>query len=153
VRLECTFLPLAPSIDGRQTRIFRPACRHRAEFSSKARGTVITTAMEFHLGDNMPEMSSTHSVKSLNHRFTRAELARALRLAIADEYEAIQIYEQIAESTEDEEIREVIMHIVEEEQKHADQFWDLLARVIPEEREIYDSAVEENKAIIQRIRS
>ena len=109
--------------------------------------------MEFHLGDNMPEMSSTHSVKSLNHRFTRAELARALRLAIADEYEAIQIYEQIAESTEDEEIREVIMHIVEEEQKHADRFWDLLARVIPEEREIYDSAVEENKEIIQRIRS
>ena len=101
----------------------------------------------------MPEMSSTHSVKSLNHRFTRAELARALRLAIADEYEAIQIYEQIVETTEDEEIREVIMHIVEEEQKHADQFWDLLARVIPEEREIYDSAVEENKEIIQRIRS
>ena len=44
------------------------------------------------------------------------------------------------------------MHIVEEEQKHADQFWDLLARVIPEEREIYDSAVEENKEIIQKLK-
>lgn len=100
----------------------------------------------------MPEMSSAHSVKSLNHKFSSIELARALRLAIADEYEAIQIYEQIAESTEDATIREVIMHIVEEEQKHADQFWDLLGRVIPEEHEIYDSAVEENKEIIQKIR-
>ncbi|KQM11625.1 hypothetical protein AOA80_07160 [Methanomassiliicoccales archaeon RumEn M1] len=99
----------------------------------------------------MPEMSSAHSVKSLNHKFTKTELARALRLAIADEYEAIQIYEQIAESTEEPQIREVIMHIVEEEQKHADQFWDLLARVIPEERELYDSAVEENKEIIRNV--
>lgn len=103
-------------------------------------------------GDIIPEMSSAHSVKSLNHTFNKTELARALRLAIADEYEAIQIYEQIAESTEDPRIREVVIHIVEEEQKHADQFWDLLARVIPEEREIYDSAVEENKEIIQKLK-
>ena len=79
-------------------------------------------------------------------------MARALRLAIADEYEAIQIYEQIAESTEDAKIKEVVMHIVEEEQKHADQFWDLLARVIPEEHGIYDSAVEENKEIIGKMK-
>ena len=100
----------------------------------------------------MPEMSSAHSVKSLNHKFSKTELARALRLAIADEYEAIQIYEQIAESTEDAKIKEVVMHIVEEEQKHADQFWDLLARVIPEEHRIYDSAVEENKEIIGKMK-
>ncbi|NLI74117.1 MAG: rubrerythrin [Euryarchaeota archaeon] len=100
----------------------------------------------------MPEMSSAHSVKSLNHKFTKNELARALRLAIADEYEAIQIYEQIAESVEDDELKAIIMHIVEEEQKHADQFWDLLARVKPEEHELYDSAVEENKEIIQKIK-
>jgi len=100
----------------------------------------------------MPDMSNVHPVVSLDRKFTKQELARALRLAISDEYEAIQIYEQIAECTDDPEIRQVIMHIVEEEQVHADQFWDLLARVIPEERQLYDEAIEENKEIIQKMR-
>jgi rubrerythrin len=100
----------------------------------------------------MPNMSNIHSVASMERKLSKQELARALRLAIADEYEAIQIYEQIAEGTDDPKIREVIMHIVKEEQVHADQFWDLLAKVIPKEHELYDEAVEENKEIIQKVR-
>jgi len=79
---------------------------------------------------------------------TKDELARALRLSIADEYEAIQIYQQMAEGVDDKGIKKVIMDIIREEQKHASQFWELLSRVVPEEEEIYDEAVKENKELI-----
>jgi rubrerythrin len=97
---------------------------------------------------HMSDLSGVHSVLSINRKLSKDELARALRLSIADEYEAIQIYQQMAEGIEDEGMKKVVMDIIGEEQKHASQFWDLLARVVPEEEHIYHEAVKENKEII-----
>jgi uncharacterized protein len=79
---------------------------------------------------------------------TDEDLGRALRYAIADEYEAVQIYSQISEATEDPALRAVIDEIVSEEKKHASQFWDLLSRVDPEEHSAWRRAVDENKKLI-----
>ncbi len=85
-------------------------------------------------------------------KLSKQEMARALRLAIADEYEAVQIYSQIAEATDDEGIKAVVMDIVKEEQRHASQFWELLAEVDPYEEEAWHKADEENKELKKKAR-
>jgi rubrerythrin len=83
-------------------------------------------------------------VLSIPRKFTKPELARALRQSIADEYEAIHVYTQIAEATDDKFIKAVIMDIVWEEQLHASQFWELLSEVDPSESVAWEQAVKEN---------
>jgi hypothetical protein len=94
------------------------------------------------------DFGSALETVGLGAYMTNEDLGRALRYAIADEYEAVQIYSQIAESTEDPSLRAVIDDIVSEEKKHASQFWDLLSRIDPEEHTAWKKAVGENKRII-----
>lgn len=49
----------------------------------------------------MPEFGTPFSVLGLERKITKEELIRAIRLFIAAEYEAIQLYEEIAEATDD----------------------------------------------------
>ena len=49
----------------------------------------------------MPEFATPHSVKSSEKLLTQSETIRAIRFAIASEYEAIQIYEEIIEGVEE----------------------------------------------------
>ena len=46
----------------------------------------------------MPEFATPHSVKASDKPLTHNEMIRAIRFAIASEYEAIQIYEEIIEA-------------------------------------------------------
>ena len=93
----------------------------------------------------MTEFGSALEAIGFEDLFTEADLARALRYAIADEYEAIQIYSQISEAMQDLRMRAVIDDIVGEEKKHASQFWDLLSRIDPDEHRQWDKAVEVNR--------
>jgi rubrerythrin len=102
---------------------------------------------------DMADIGNAQGVIGFDRKLTSKELARALRLSIADEYEAIQVYSQIAEATEDEGVRAVIMDIVGEEQRHASQFWELLAEVDPSEHVAWEKAVKENKALMEEARS
>ena len=45
----------------------------------------------------MPDFAPAFTVKASDRKLTRGELIRAIRLSIADEYEAIQVYTQLAE--------------------------------------------------------
>ena len=101
----------------------------------------------------MTDIGNARGVIGFDRKLTNKELARALRLSISDEYEAIQVYSQIAEATEDEGIRAVIMDIVAEEQRHASQFWELLAEVDPSEHVAWEMAVKENQDLLERARS
>ena len=96
----------------------------------------------------MTSFGNPDEVLSIGRKLTAEELKRALRLSIADEYEAVHVYTLIAEAVEDEKFRAVIMDIVREEQVHASQFWDLLARIDPSESEAYERAVKENKELM-----
>ncbi len=92
----------------------------------------------------MAEFNNANNVLAIPKKFNNAEMARALRQSIADEYEAIHVYTQIAEATEDSYIRAVITDIVWEEQLHASQFWELLSEVDPSEHQAWNAAVKEN---------
>ena len=65
---------------------------------------------------------------------THDELVRAIRFMIAAEYEAIQLYTQLAESIDNKLAQEVLLDISNEEKEHAGEFLRLLQVLAPEDR-------------------
>ncbi|MBO3840338.1 MAG: demethoxyubiquinone hydroxylase family protein [Thermoproteota archaeon] len=51
-----------------------------------------------------------------------------LRVAIIAELDAINLYEQLAQATDDEEIKKILMDIAREEKTHVGEFQALLLR-------------------------
>jgi len=62
---------------------------------------------------------------------------------IAAEYEAIQLYMQLAESTDYELAKEVLVDIANEERVHAGEFLKLLYHLEPEEENYYKEGFKE----------
>jgi rubrerythrin len=91
----------------------------------------------------MPEFGSPFSGIALDRKVTKSELVRAIRFMIAAEYEAIQLYMQLAESTDNELAKEVLIDIADEERVHAGEFLKLLYHLDPEEEEYYKEGFEE----------
>ena len=91
----------------------------------------------------MPEFGSPFSGQALDRKLTKSELVRAIRFMIAAEYEAIQLYMQLAESTDDELAKEVLIDIANEERVHAGEFLKLLYHLDPEEENYYKESFEE----------
>ncbi|HHO47975.1 MAG TPA: rubrerythrin [Desulfobacteraceae bacterium] len=100
----------------------------------------------------MPEFCSPFTVKKSDRKLTREELIRAIRFMIAAEYEAIQLYQQTAESTDDKLAREVLIDIANEEKEHAGEFLRLLHELDPEENKFYQEGYEEVEEMITRIK-
>ena len=91
----------------------------------------------------MPEFGSPFSGLALDRKVTKSELVRAVRFMIAAEYEAVQLYMQLAESTDDELAKEVLVDIANEERVHAGEFLKLLYHLEPEEEKYYKEGFEE----------
>jgi rubrerythrin len=94
-------------------------------------------------GNIMPEFGSPFSGLALDRKVTKSELVRAIRFMVAAEYEAIQLYMQLAESTDDPLAKEVLIDIANEERVHAGEFLRLLYHLDPEEEEYYKDGFEE----------
>jgi len=62
---------------------------------------------------------------------------------IAAEYEAIQLYMQLAESTDNKLAIEVLKDIADEERVHAGEFLRLLRVLAPDEEKFYAKGAEE----------
>jgi rubrerythrin len=58
-----------------------------------------------------------------------------LRLAIIAELDAVTLYEQLAATTENEAIRDVLLDVAKEEKTHVGEFQTLLLRVDPDQVE------------------
>ena len=99
----------------------------------------------------MPEFSSPFSVLKNDRLLTREELIRAIRFMIAAEYEAIQMYQQTAESTDNPLAREVLLDIADEEKEHAGEFLRLLRELDPEEEKFYEEGYGEVEEMIEKI--
>ena len=99
----------------------------------------------------MPEFSSPFSVLKNDRLLTREELIRAIRFMIAAEYEAIQMYQQTAESTDNPLAREVLLDIADEEKEHAGEFLRLLRELDPEEEKFYAEGYGEVEEMIEKI--
>ena len=99
----------------------------------------------------MPEFASAFSGLKNDRKLTHSELVRAIRLMIAAEYEAIQIYVQLAESIDNELAKEVLMDIADEERVHAGEFLRLLQELAPDENGFYAEGAAEVEAEIAKI--
>ena len=98
----------------------------------------------------MPEFGSPFSGLKNDRKLTHEELVRAIRFMIAAEYEAIQLYMQLAESIDNELAIEVLKDIADEERVHAGEFLQLLRELDPEEEKFYEEGATEVKEEIGR---
>ncbi len=71
---------------------------------------------------------------------------------ISAEYEAIQLYMQLAESTDNKLAIEVLKDIADEERVHAGEFLRLLQELAPEEVTLYAKGAEEVEEEIGKMR-
>ena len=100
----------------------------------------------------MPEFGTPFSGLKNDRKLTKEELIRAVRFLIAAEYEAVQLYMQLAESTDDKLAKEVLVDIADEELVHAGEFLTLLKQLAPDEEQFYYKGAEEVKEIIAKLR-
>ncbi len=91
----------------------------------------------------MPEFCQPFAALDSNGEIDHEELVRLIRLAIASEGEAIQIYTQIAEASSNELAKKVLTDVVHEEKVHIGSFLKLLKTVEPEEFKYYDKGMKE----------
>ena len=100
----------------------------------------------------MPEFCDPFSVMKGDRKLTHEELVRAIRFMIAAEYEAIQLYQQTAESTDNELAKEVLLDIADEEKEHAGEFLRLLRELDPDEEKFYKEGSEEVEEMIAKVK-
>lgn len=100
----------------------------------------------------MPEFGTPFAGLKYDRKLTKAELIRAIRYMIAAEYEAIQLYMQLAESTDNKLAIEVLKDIAEEETVHGGEFLRLLKELAPEEEKLYAEGAEEVEEMIEEVR-
>ncbi len=86
-----------------------------------------------------------------SRKLTASELIRAVRLMVVDEYEAISVYMQLAESTDNELAREVLIDIANEERVHVGEFLRLLKELAPDEEKWYADGASEVEAEIAKM--
>lgn len=101
----------------------------------------------------MPEFSNAFSGLKEDRMLTHDELVRAIRFMIAAEYEAIQLYTQLAESTDHELTKEVLLDISNEEKEHAGEFYRLLQVLAPDEQGFYDEGIGETNEKIDKLKA
>jgi rubrerythrin len=91
----------------------------------------------------MPEFTNPFSGVIPGRKLTDAELARALRLDLAAEEEAVHIYEAHADATDNELAKKVLHDIADEERVHAGEFQRLLNILLPDEAKLLAQGAEE----------
>jgi len=100
----------------------------------------------------MPDFGNPFSGLKKDRKLTKEELIRAIRFMIAAEYEAIQLYMQLAESTDNKLAIEVLKDIADEERVHAGEFLRLLKELAPDEEKFYTEGAEEVEEEIEKLK-
>lgn len=98
----------------------------------------------------MPEFGTPFSGRAMDRKVTHEELIRAIRFMVAAEYEAIQLYMQLAESTDNNLAIEVLTDIADEERVHAGEFLRLLHELAPDEENFYGEGAKEVEGEIEK---
>lgn len=100
----------------------------------------------------MPDFGKPFAGLKNDRKLTDAELVRSIRFMVAAEYEAIQLYMQLAESTDNKLVKEVLVDIADEERVHAGEFLRLLKELDPEEDKFYAEGAKEVEEEIQKMK-
>ncbi len=99
----------------------------------------------------MPDFGSPFSGLARKEKITPEELVRAIRFMVAAEYEAVQLYMQLAESTDNRLAIAVLKDIADEERIHAGEFLRLLKELAPDEEKFYAEGAEEVEEEIEKM--
>jgi len=100
----------------------------------------------------MPIFGSPFSGLTNDRKLTDAELIRAIRFMVAAEYEATQLYMQLAESTDNKLAVEVLKDIADEERVHVGEFLRLLSELAPDEEKFYAEGAKEVEKEIKKMK-
>ena len=100
----------------------------------------------------MPEFGTPFSGLAKERKVTKEELIRAIRFMVAAEYEAVQLYMQLAESTDEKLAKDVLKDIADEERVHAGEFLRLLKHLAPDEEGFYAKGAEEVEEEIKKLK-
>ncbi len=100
----------------------------------------------------MPEFGNPFSVLKSEKKLSHEELVRAIRFLVSAEYEAVQLYIQLAESTDNQLAKAVLKDIADEEKVHAGEFLRLLMELVPDEEKFYKKGYEEVEEIIEEFK-
>lgn len=100
----------------------------------------------------MPEFGNPFSGLANDRKLTESELIRAIRFMVAAEYEAVQLYMQLAESTDNKLAQEVLIDIADEERVHAGEFLRLLKQLAPDEEKFYAEGAEEVQELMDKLK-
>jgi rubrerythrin len=73
-----------------------------------------------------------------------------LRAALIAELDAINLYEQMADLTEDERIKRVLLEVAREEKTHTGEFQTLLLKLDREQEKELEAGKEEVEELISR---
>ena len=98
----------------------------------------------------MPDFGSPFAGLSNGKKLTESELIRAIRFMVAAEYEATQLYMQLAESTDNPLAVKVLKDIADEELVHAGEFLRLLHELAPDEARLYAKGAREVEEKIKK---
>lgn len=99
----------------------------------------------------MPDFGNPFSGLANDRKLTDQELIRAIRFMVAAEYEAVQLYMQLAESIDNELAIDVLKDIADEERVHAGEFLRLLHELAPDEADFYAQGAEEVEGEIEKL--
>ena len=99
----------------------------------------------------MPDFGTPFSGLTHDRKLTHEELIRAVRFMTAAEYEAVQMYMQLAESTDNKLAIEVLKDIADEERVHAGEFLRLLKQLAPDEEKFYAEGAKEVEKEIEKL--
>jgi rubrerythrin len=101
---------------------------------------------------NMAVFGSPFSGLANGRKLTDAELIRAIRFMVAAEYEATQLYMQLAESTDNKLAVDVLKDIANEERVHVGEFLRLLRELAPDEEKLYAEGSKEVEKMIRKMK-
>lgn len=95
------------------------------------------------------DFTSISSVLQAGKPLNDRELSRAIRIAIAAEHDAVHLYELIADSTENSDIKEVLSDIGDEEKIHTGELEVLLNTLDRENKKLQEKGNAESKKLLK----
>lgn len=87
-----------------------------------------------------------------NRKLSPEELILAIRFSVSAEYEATQLYMQLAAATDNELAVKVLKEIADEERVHVGEFLRLLRELAPDEEKFYAEGAKEVEEKIEKMK-
>lgn len=94
------------------------------------------------------EFGNVFSGLARKQKITDSEMIRALRICLASEYEAAQLYQQLAESITDKTAIKVLTDIANEELIHVGEFHRLIHELSPDDEKYCKLGMKEVERIL-----